>query len=41
MLTKNLDVGGGLVNGARGVVVGFEKDMAGESDYTYRKTSNI
>ena len=29
MLAKNLDVEKGLVNGARGVVTGFEKDMKG------------
>lgn len=30
MLTKNLDVARGLVNGARGVVVAFESGKHGE-----------
>lgn len=29
MLTKNLDVSQGLVNGARGVVIGFETEGKG------------
>ena len=31
MLAKNLDVHKGLVNGARGVVTGFESGMQGKS----------
>lgn len=31
MLAKNLDVSQGLVNGARGVVVGFESEQKGKS----------
>jgi hypothetical protein len=30
MLTKNLDVQKGFVNGARGIVVGFQKDNDGK-----------
>lgn len=32
ILTKNMDVSRGLVNGARGVVTGFEKDAPGKSE---------
>lgn len=33
MLTKNLDVSRGLVNGARGVVVSYENDVQGTPSY--------
>jgi len=33
MLAKNLDVSQGLVNGARGVVVGFETEQKGKVNY--------
>lgn len=33
MLAKNLDVSQGLVNGARGVVVGFESEQKGKKAF--------
>lgn len=35
MLTKNLDVARGLVNGARGVVVAFESGKHGQFIYLF------
>lgn len=37
MLAKNLDVSQGLVNGARGVVVGFESDQKGKVNFFLKK----
>lgn len=39
MLAKNLDVQRGLVNGARGVVVGFDKKNQGTVYETQRMTA--